>query len=119
MEVKTHEILEQRMCKELDILKEKYRNSSTEMSMQDLEKLDKLYHTLKSKATYEAMMEAKEYPQMDGYSGRRGRNPVNGQYISRTEDAYAEGYAKGFSEGMNQHTSGHYPPMPTYPIGRY
>ncbi len=119
MEVKTHEILEQRMCKELDILEDKYRNSSTEMSMQDLDKLDKLYHTLKSKAAYEAMIEAKEYPSMDGYSGRRGRNPVNGQYMSRTEDAYAEGYAKGFSEAMNQNTSGHYPPMPTYPIGRY
>lgn len=113
MEVNRHEILEQRMCKELDILEEKYRNSSTEMSIQDLEKLDKLYHTLKSKVTYEAMMEAKDY-EMDGMSGRRGHNPVNSQYISRTQD-YADGYAKGYSEAMNQNASGHYPPtMPMY-----
>ena len=46
-----------------------------------------------------------------GMSGRRGRNPFNGQYTSRDGgNSYADGYSNGYSEAMRQ--SGHWPPMP-------
>ena len=116
MEMKKNEILEQKMCRELELLGQKYQNMQGEMSVQDLEKIDKLYHALKSMATYNAMKEAEEYGG-EGYSGRRGRNPMNGQYISRNEESYADGYSNGYSEAMNQmnNGTGHYPMMPRYP----
>ena len=108
MEVMKHEILEQKMCKELDTLEEKYRQG-VEMSIQDLEKIDKLYHALKSMATYNAMKEAEAYGQggdspQDGYSGRRGRGP-DGRYMSRDMGPHMSGnYDDGYS--------GHYPMYP-------
>ena len=86
------------------------------MSIQDLEKIDKLYHALKSKATYEAMKEAEEYEE-GGFSGRRGRSPSTGRYVSRDSGrSYADGYSQGYSEAMDQMSrdssmgnSGHYP----------
>lgn len=113
MEVNKHDILEQKMCKELELLENKYLSNSGEMSIQDLEKIDKLYHALKSKATYEAMKEAEGY-EMDGMSGRRGRSMTTGRYISRDGgNSYSDGYANGYSEAMRQMeggNSGHYPP---------
>lgn len=47
---------------------------------------------------------------MNGMSGRRGRNMNNGRYMSR-DGSYADGYSQGYSEAMNQ--SGHWP-MPPY-----
>lgn len=67
-----HELLEEKMCKELEMLEDKYK-SGVEMSESDLKKIDMLAHALKSLATYEAMKEAEEY-EMGGYSGRRGRS---------------------------------------------
>ena len=72
MEVNRHEILEQKMCKELDTIEEKYRGGG-DMSTQDLDKIDKLVHALKSLATYRAMKEAEEYSEdrrMQNISGR-------------------------------------------------
>lgn len=88
-----HDILEQKMCKEIELIESKYQaNPQMEMSIQDLDKLDKLYHALKSKATYEAMKDAEDY-EMTGYSGRRGRVPMSG-------NSYADGYSRGYSEAM-------------------
>lgn len=101
MEVNKHEILEQKMCKELETLEDKYRGGE-QMSMQELEKIDKLYHALKSMATYNAMKEAEEY-ENDGFSGRRGRSSVTGRYVSRDDGSgYADGYSQGYSEAMTQ-----------------
>lgn len=122
MEMKKYEILEQKMCKELETLEEKFRGGA-EMSMQDLEKIDKLYHALKSKATYDAMKEAEEgYGEngFSGYSGMRGRNAYTGRYMSRDSgNSYADGYSQGYSEAMSQMSnaanngnSGHYPMIP-------
>jgi len=105
MEMKKHEILEQKMCKELDVLEQKYQQGQ-EMSIQDLEKIDKLYHALKSMATYNAMKEAEEYSE-EGFSGRRGR-AMNGRYVSRDMDPRMSG---GYDDGY----SGHYPMYPPYP----
>lgn len=133
MDNKCHEVLEQKMCKELELIQAKYAsNPAQEMSVQDLEKVDKLYHALKSMATYTAMKEAEEYEQdgwssdvgngAGGNSGRRGRSSVTGRYVSRDGGAsYSEGYSQGYSEAMNQMNggnSGHYPMMP-YPNRRW
>ncbi len=108
METKCNEILEQKMCKELDMIQAKYaQNPNQEMSMQDLEKIDKLYHALKSMATYNAMKDAEEYgyngeSRMEGNSGYRGR-AMNGRFVSRDgANSYAEGYSNGYSEAMNR-----------------
>ena len=92
-----HEVLESAMCKELDKLEDKYKGG-VEMSLDDLKKLDLLYHTLKSKATYDAMTEANEYGYEGGMSGRRGRDSM-GRYVSRD---------------MGPGYSGHYPPYDPY-----
>lgn len=81
MEKGKFEALEKSMCKELENLEHKVQ-SAPEMSTADLDKIDKLAHALKSLATYKAMAEASEYEE-PGYSGRRGRNSYNGQYMSR------------------------------------
>lgn len=117
MEAKKYEILEQKMCKELENLEEKFRGGG-DMSMQDLEKIDKLYHALKSMTTYNAMKEAEDYEGMSGgYSGRRGRDASTGRYVSRDSgNSYTDGYSRGYSEAMSQMNnngnSGHYPMYP-------
>ena len=118
MEHKSHEILEQKMCRELELLEQKYQNQQGEMTVQDLDKIDKLYHALKSMATYDAMKEAENYE--GGYSGARRRSPMTGRYVSRDDgSSYADGYSQGYSEAIGQmNHSGHYPMPPYYP-GRY
>lgn len=65
-----HELLEQKMCHEIEIIEDKYKNGNAELSMDDLKKLDLLYHALKSKATFDAMKEAEGYGYSDQMSGR-------------------------------------------------
>lgn len=120
MEFKRHEKIEQRMCKELEMLEAKYaQNPSQEMTIQDLDRIDKLYHALKCMATYDAMKEAEEYEEegwsgMDEYgrgtSGRRGR-AMNGRYVSRDMGA-PMGYDGRYAPDWQQ--SGHYPMPPYY-----
>lgn len=131
MDMKCNEVLEQKMCKELEMIQAKYaQNPAQEMSIQDLDKVDKLYHALKSQATYIAMKEAEEYEGdfsgMGGNSGYRGRSSVTGRFVSRDmgssqNQSYSDGYSQGYSEAMNQMNgngnggnSGHYPMMPGY-----
>lgn len=104
------EMLEKAMCKELDAIERKLEGGQ-EMSIQDLEKADKLAHAMKSLITYKAMKEAEEY-ESEGMSGRRGRG-MDGRYISRTSAAgnsqsYADGYSRGYSEAMNQMSGNSY-----------
>ena len=108
--MKHYENLERAMCKELDKLDKKYQNDVPEMSVQDVEKIDVLYHALKSAETYYAMKDAEEWEDDDSRSGRgygrggdrsyrRGRDSM-GRYTSRDMDY-----------------SGHYPEWmpPMYP----
>lgn len=108
--MKRYDNLEQAMCKELDKLDKKYQNDVPEMSVQDVEKIDVLYHALKSAETYYAMKDAEEWEDEDSRSGRsygrggdrsyrRGRDSM-GRYTSRDMDY-----------------SGHYPEWmpPMYP----
>ena len=103
------------------MLEEKVKGSA-EMSVQDLDKIDKLVHAMKSLATYKAMKEAEGYDE-GGFSGRRGR-AANGRYVSRDGgSSYSDGYSQGYAEAMSQMdggNSGHYPMMPPYyPTRRY
>lgn len=105
--MKHYENLEQAMCRELEMLDKKYGGDAKEMSPQDVERADILYHALKSAATYHAMKDAEDWDEDDmsgrrGYSGRsyrRGRDSM-GRYVSRDMDY-----------------SGHYPEWipPMYP----
>ena len=102
------ESLEKALCKEMEAIEQKIKGGA-EMSVQDLDKVDKLAHAMKSLATYKAMKEAEEYDSEMGMSGARGRNPMNGRYISR--DPGYGGYDGGYS--------GHYPMYPAYPERRW
>ena len=95
--MKHYENLEQAMCRELEMLDQKYAANPGEMSTPDVEKADILYHALKSAATYHAMQDADEWDEEDSRSGRsyygrggersgrRGRDSM-GRYTSRDMD---------------------------------
>lgn len=122
-EHEAYEIIMKHLCKEMVQMAEQIQHNNT-MSVQDLEKIDKLAHAKKSMLTAKAMEEAEEYESEGGvsgtrmtYSGRRGRG-ADGRYVSRDAgESYADGYDRGYSEAMNRNNSGHYP-MPYYP-GRW
>ena len=101
--MKRYENLEEMMCKELEKLDKKYATDQPEMSVQDAEKADLLYHALKCAATYHAMKDADgwEEKEASGRFYRRGRDSM-GRYVSR--GMYPE-----------YEYSGHYPEWaPTY-----
>lgn len=100
-----YENLEKAMCKELDKLDKKYMNDVPEMSVQDVERADVLYHALKSAATYHAMKDADEWEEDDMESSRGGRSygrggdrsyrrgrDSMGRYTSRDMDGYSGRY---------------------------
>ncbi len=90
---KMHKVLEDKMCKELELIEEKYKGGA-EMSEVDLKRVDMLAHALKSLATYKAMKEADEYGYENNMSGR-GRDSM-GRYTSRDMDphmSYDDGYS--------------------------
>lgn len=91
--MKHYEHLEEAMCKELEKLDRKYAQDVGEMSAQDAERADILYHALKSAATYHAMKDADEWEEKDasGRSYRRGRDAM-GRYVSRDMDGYSGRY---------------------------
>ena len=103
--MKHYENLEKAMCNELEKLDRKYGGDVGEMSAQDVERADVLYHALKSAATYHAMKDPEGWEDKDasGRSYRRGRDAM-GRYTSRD---MGYGYDGGYS--------GHYPDwMPPY-----
>lgn len=107
--------LEEAMCRELEMLDNKYENESMEMSTQDVEKADVLFHALKSAATYYAMKDSEEWEDdemssrtgRNGRSYRRGRDSM-GRYTSRDMGGYS---------GMYQPIM--YPRYPGYDEGNY
>lgn len=84
-----YEHLQKALCHELELLDKKY-TAGEEMSAQDLQRADLLYHTLKSAATYHAMKDAEEYGE------ERYRHPY-----SHRRHQYAERYmpGEGYSGG--------------------
>ena len=101
--MKRYENLEEALCRELEKLDKKYGGgTTTEMSEQDVERADILYHALKSAATYHAMKDAEE---RGGWDGRDGRED---------KDAYGSGrsYRTGRDGMWRYDGSGHYPMYP-------
>lgn len=107
MDLKKCDILEQKMCHELEEISGRLL-AGQDMTTQDLDRIDKLFHALKSMATYRAMKEAGEH-ESEGYSGYRNQSGMNRR-------SYDKGYSQGYAEGQ---MSGHYPTPPFWgPEGR-
>lgn len=103
------DIIEEKICKEIDEIKEKLRGGG-DISESDMKRLDLLYHTLKSKAGYEE----KKYAEYDmggmSYANRSG----NGGYSGRYSRDMGPGASGRYSRDMGPGYSGHYP-MPAMP----
>ena len=119
--MKRYENLEESMSRELEKLDKKYGGENAEMSVQDVEKADVLYHALKSAATYHAMKEAEEWDDEEE-SGARGRMGNGRSYARRGRDSMGRYTSR---DGMGRMSyedgySGHYPEwMPPYYPQRY
>ena len=130
--MKRNENLMEAMCRELETLDKKFASGGGEMSVQDLEKADKLYHALKSAETYYAMKESEEWEDKDASGrsyARRGRDSM-GRFTSREGGSSREpgssygysgypggsGYSGGYGSGG--YGSGHFP-MEWMPPMRY
>ena len=112
-----YENLEKAMCKELEKLDKKYANDVPEMSVQDVERADVLYHALKSAATYHAMKDADEWEEDDMENSRSGRGYGRGgmdRSYRRGRDSMGRYTSRDM--GGDYGYSGHYPEwMPPYP----
>lgn len=103
------ENIENKMTKELQKIDKKLENEGTEMSAQDIEMADCLFHALASAEKYYMMSEGGMSGNYNGsYEGSgnsyaRGRDS-RGRYTSR--EMNREGYSGGYS--------GRYPMMPYY-----
>ena len=124
--MKHYENLEQAMCRELEMLDKKYGAEQGEMTTQDVEKADILYHALKSAATYHAMKDAEEWEEDDMEGSGEGRTSRSGRSYARDGRSYRRGrdsigrYTSqdmGYSGRYDDGYSGHYPEWmpPMYP----
>ena len=121
-----HEVIMEHLCNEIGQIAESLKKNQA-MSMQDLEKLDMMYHLKKGMLTCKAMEDAEPdneegWSSEGGNSGRRGRSRTTGRYMSRDAgpemdaQSYADGYSQGYSEAMNQMgNSGQYQMPPYHP----
>lgn len=129
---KRYVILEKAMCKELELLEEKYRNGQ-EMNEGDIRRADLLAHALKSLATYSAMKQA-EGSDNNFYAQRPTGNSMGNSYMNSMSNNMGGMSAMnnmgnmggmsnmGASYGMrggSMDMSGHYPMnYPMYPEER-
>ena len=124
--MKHYENLEEAMCRELEMLDKKYGSEQGEMSTQDVEKADVLYHALKSAATYHAMKAAEDGEDDDMEGSGEGRMSRGGRSYARDGRSYRRGrdsmgrYTSrdmGYSGRYDDGYSGHYPEWmpPMYP----
>ena len=106
-----YENIDKKLQKELSKMDSKFENESGELSNQDLELIDCLFHALKSAEGYYTMAESAEMGFSGNYSGNYGGNSGNsyargrdsrGRYASREMMSREGGY------------SGRYPMMPMY-----
>lgn len=116
-EFEAFEIIKKQLCKEAIQIAEQIQKNNT-MSTQDLDKLDKIYHTKKN--MFKAIEEEEKFGEIsdspiipsvsgtnqngNGNSGYRGR-AANGRYVSRANNSYADGYSQGYSEAISQMNS--------------
>lgn len=122
-------VLENKLCKELDLLEEKYRTGA-DMSEGDLRRLDLLSHSIKSLATYIAMKQNEQPYQMQQMQQQMPQqmsqqmsqmNSSMGGQMSSGGNSYGNSYMNSYQNMPNQ--SGHYQEnypkyMPFYPEDR-
>jgi len=110
---KRYMILENKLCKELELLEEKYRTGA-EMSEGDLRKIDLLAHAMKSLATYTAMKQSEMGQQYNNNSyNMNSGSYMNGSYGN---NSYMD-MRRSRENGPDM--SGHYPMnYPMYPEER-
>ena len=99
-------MLENKLCKELEFLEEKYRTGA-DMSEGDLRRIDLLVHSMKSLATYTAMRQAEN--EQYGNQNMMGNNSY--------ANSYGNPYGNSYGRNMGQYSreveaSGHYPYPP-------
>lgn len=104
-----YENIDKKLQKELQKIDKKFENEGAEMSNQDLELVDCIFHALKSAETYYAMAESGEMSYGMG-SGNYGGGGSGNSY-ARGRD----GRGRYTSREMSREYSGHYPPMGYYP----
>ena len=110
--------IEQALHKELSKIDKKMESEGTDMSTQDLEIVDKLFHALKSAETFYAMDEGGEMSAR-GYSGYgNGSGNYSGNSYARGRDSRGRYTSREMSRDGGY--SGHYPPYyPEYEGGRW
>ena len=107
-----YENIDRQLNKELQKIDKKLENDSSDVSAQDIELVDCIFHALKSAETYYAMAEG-------GMSG----NSYGGSYEMGSGNSYARGrdsrgrYAS--REMSREGYSGRYPMMMPYYSGEY
>lgn len=100
--------LESKLCRELEMLEEKYRNGH-EMSEGDLRKIDLLAHAMKCLATFVAMRESDYQEEQYIDASRMGNN----SYMNNSYMNYNRGMDGRYtSRDMDPNMSGHYPMYP-------
>ena len=121
---KRYMMLEKSLCRELELLEEKYRNGQ-EMSEGDLRRTDLLAHAIKSLATYTAMKQAEGYGydnnSFNSYNGNSYMNSYpNNSYANNSYGNNSYDNTRGMrSREMGPDMSGHYPMnYPMYPEDR-
>ena len=103
-----YENIEKKLHKELQKIDKKLENDSSEMSAQDIELADCLFHALKSSEGYYQMMEGGEMSYGGGYSGNYGGS---GNSYARGRDSRGRYASREMSREGGY--SGRYP-MPMY-----
>lgn len=104
------DIIKKKLCEEIDIIGRKLETGA-EMSISDLEKIDKLAHALKN------LIKANESESYEPHNDMSGK--MSGHYYNRngayTGNSFADGYNRGFADARNGYMNGHsgimYPPM--------
>ena len=97
-----YEVIMNKLCTEIDAIGRKLE-SGGDLNDNELNRLDKFAHALKSLATYKAMEDAEEY---NGMSGRMGRSYTHGGN-TMGNNSYADGYSRGYADARNSYTDGH------------
>lgn len=105
-----YENIDKKLHKELQKIDKKLENDSTEMSAQDIELVDCVYHALKSAEGYYAMIEGGEMGFSGGYSGN---SYGSGNSYARGRDSRGR-YASREMSREGGYSGGRYPMMPMY-----
>jgi hypothetical protein len=109
---KRYMMLENKLCKELELLEEKYRTGA-EMSEGDLRRIDLLVHSMKSLATYTAMKQAEnnstQNSSYNNFPASSYDGPLGNSYGAYSNNMNMRGMR---SRESGPDMSGHYPYYP-------